>query len=33
MPTISAESLIARLTKGKTVPALLLLGKDAYLRK
>ena len=32
MPPISAESLMARLTKGKTVPALLLLGKDGYLR-
>jgi DNA polymerase III subunit delta len=32
MPTISAESLIARLTKGKPGPSLLLLGKDAYLR-
>lgn len=32
MPTISAESLIARLTKSKAGPSLLLLGKDAYLR-
>ena len=32
MPTISAESLITRLAKGKPSPPLLLLGKDAYLR-
>ena len=32
MPTISAESLIARVTKSKTGPSLLLLGNDAYLR-
>ena len=32
MPIISAESLIARLTKGKAAASLLLLGKDAYLR-
>jgi DNA polymerase-3 subunit delta len=32
MPTISAESLITRLTKSKAGPSLLLLGKDAYLR-
>lgn len=32
MPTISGESLIARLTKSKAGPSLLLLGKDAYLR-
>ena len=32
MPAISAESLIAQLTKGRAVPSLLLLGKDAYLR-
>jgi DNA polymerase III subunit delta len=32
MPTISAESLIERLTKSKAGPSLLLLGKDAYLR-
>jgi DNA polymerase III subunit delta len=32
MPTISAESLTARLAKGKAGPSLLLLGKDAYLR-
>jgi DNA polymerase-3 subunit delta len=32
MPTISADSLIARLTKSKAGPSLLLLGKDAYLR-
>ena len=32
MPTVSAESLIARLTKGKAAPSLLLLGKDVYLR-
>jgi DNA polymerase-3 subunit delta len=32
MPIISAESLIARLTKGKPALSLLLLGKDAYLR-
>jgi DNA polymerase III subunit delta len=32
MPTISGESLIARLTKSKAGPSLLLLGKDVYLR-
>jgi|SRR5690348_6986799 len=32
MPPLSAESLIARLTKGKGALSLLLLGKDAYLR-
>jgi len=32
MPTISIESLIARLAKSKAGPSLLLLGKDAYLR-
>ena len=32
MPTISSESLIARLTKSKAGPSLLLLGKDVYLR-
>lgn len=32
MPTISSESLSARLTKGKPLPPLLVLGKDAYLR-
>jgi DNA polymerase-3 subunit delta len=32
MPAISAESLIARLTKAKVGLSLLLLGKDAYLR-
>jgi DNA polymerase III subunit delta len=32
MPTISGESLIARLAKSKAGPSLLLLGKDAYLR-
>lgn len=32
MPSISAESLIARMTKGKGAFSLLLLGKDAYLR-
>ena len=32
MPAISVESLIARLTKSKAGPSLLVLGKDAYLR-
>ena len=32
MPTISAESLVTRLTKSKAGSSLLLLGKDAYLR-
>jgi DNA polymerase-3 subunit delta len=32
MPTVSGESLIARLTKSKAGPSILLLGKDAYLR-
>lgn len=32
MPAISLESLIARLTKSKAGPSLLVLGKDAYLR-
>lgn len=32
MPSISPESLIARLAKSKAGPSLLLLGKDAYLR-
>lgn len=32
MPTISADSLIAKLTKSKSGPSLLILGKDAYLR-
>jgi DNA polymerase-3 subunit delta len=32
MPTISAESLVARLTKSRAGSSLLLLGKDAYLR-
>jgi DNA polymerase-3 subunit delta len=32
MPTISAASLIPRLTKSKAGPCLLLLGRDAYLR-
>jgi DNA polymerase-3 subunit delta len=32
MPSISAESLIARLTKAKGAVSLLLLGRDAYLR-
>jgi len=32
MPSISAESLIARLTKAKGAASLLLLGSDAYLR-
>jgi DNA polymerase-3 subunit delta len=33
MPTISAESLIARLTKTKAAPPLLVLGSDVYLRQ
>jgi DNA polymerase III subunit delta len=32
MPAISAESLIARLSKSKAGPSLLILGSDAYLR-
>jgi DNA polymerase-3 subunit delta len=32
MPTISAESLVTRLTKSKAGSSLLLLGKDSYLR-
>lgn len=32
MPTVSAESLMARLTKSKAAPSLLLLGTDVYLR-
>jgi DNA polymerase-3 subunit delta len=32
MPTISAESLVTRLTKSKAGSSVLLLGKDAYLR-
>jgi DNA polymerase III subunit delta len=32
MPSISAEELLARLKKGKPIPALLLLGEEAYLR-
>src|SRR5579862_3061506 len=32
MPSISAEELLVRLKKGKPVPALLLLGEEAYLR-
>lgn len=33
MPPISAEQLVARLTQGKPVPAVLLLGPDAFLRE
>jgi DNA polymerase III subunit delta len=33
MPTIPAESLIARLTKSKVAPPLLVLGRDVYLRQ
>jgi DNA polymerase III subunit delta len=32
MPSISVEELLARLKKGKPIPALLLLGEEAYLR-
>ncbi|HLZ90437.1 MAG TPA: DNA polymerase III subunit delta [Candidatus Acidoferrum sp.] len=32
MPRISQQELIARLTKGKPIPALLLLGDEPYLR-
>ena len=32
MPSISADELLARLKKGKPIPALLLLGEEAYLR-
>ena len=32
MPSISAEELLTRLKKGKPIPALLLLGEEAYLR-
>jgi len=32
MPHLSAEMLAARLAKGKGLPAILLLGEDAYLR-
>jgi DNA polymerase-3 subunit delta len=32
MPAISSEKMIARLAKGDTVPAVLLLGADSYLR-
>ena len=32
MPAISVDSLIARLTKSKAGPSLLVLGKDVYLR-
>lgn len=32
MPSITAEKLIDRLASGKTVPAVLLLGSDPYLR-
>jgi DNA polymerase III subunit delta len=33
MPPISAEQLVARLTQGKPVPAILLLGADSFLRE
>ena len=33
MPPISPETLVARLAKGQVVPAVLLLGTDAYLRE
>jgi DNA polymerase-3 subunit delta len=33
MPPISVEQLVDRLTKGKPVPAILLLGTDSYLRE
>jgi DNA polymerase III subunit delta len=33
MPTIPAESLVARLTKSKVAPPLLVLGRDIYLRQ
>ena len=32
MPSISTEELLVRLKKGKPIPALLLLGEEAYLR-
>jgi|SRR5665213_1057874 len=32
MAAISADKLIVRLTKGETIPAVLLLGSDSYLR-
>ena len=32
MPSIGPEELLARLKKGKPIPALLLLGKETYLR-
>src|SRR3989442_9376662 len=32
MPTLAVEKFIERITKGKPVPGVLLLGSDAYLR-
>jgi DNA polymerase-3 subunit delta len=32
MPGISTDQLLARLSKGKPIPAILLLGNDSYLR-
>src|SRR5260370_23539493 len=32
MARISQQELVARLEKGKTIPAILLLGEEAYLR-
>src|ERR1700730_18890977 len=32
MPRVSHEELLARLTKGKAIPALLLLGDEPFLR-
>src|ERR1700730_8422871 len=32
MPELTAEKLIQRLASGKTVPAIVLLGTDVYLR-
>ena len=32
MPRVSQQDFVARLEKGKTIPALLLLGEEAYLR-
>src|SRR5258707_12164480 len=32
MPRVSHEELLARLTKGKPIPALLLLGDEPFLR-
>lgn len=33
MATLSPQQLLARLAKGKAIPAILLLGSDSYLRK